>query len=172
MVASSKVDGVRAMVAPVLDSCGLVLEDVTIAPAGRRTVVRIVVDLPQDRAGGVTLDEIAEVSTLVSHALDGSTVLGSAPYVLEVTSPGVNRPLTEQRHWRRARGRLVTVGLSDGESRTGRLEDVDSDGILLEGDLLAWDRVASGKVEVDFSAPSDTAAQGTGEDRWTGTGEI
>jgi len=164
MVASSQVDGVRAMVAPVVDGCGLVLEDVTIAPAGRRTVVRIVVDLPEDRTGGVPLDDVAEASTLISHALDGCTVLGTGPFVLEVTSPGVGRPLALRRHWMRARGRLVTVDLGGSGNRTGRLEEVDGDGIRLGGDLLAWDRVSGGRVEVEFGTPSDAPVHGTGED--------
>src|SRR5437763_10645803 len=93
-------------IAPVVDGVGYDLEELVVTPAGRRSVVRVVID----RDEGVTLDDIAEVSRAVSAALDENDgELGRAPYVLEVTSPGVDRPLTEARHWRRNVGRLVAV---------------------------------------------------------------
>ena len=94
----------RALLAPVVEGLGLDLEDVEVTAAGRRRRVCVVVD----RDGGIDLDAVADVSKSVSDVLDASDALGSAPYVLEVTSPGVDRPLTQPRHWRRARGRLVS----------------------------------------------------------------
>src|SRR5687767_13711543 len=93
-------------IVPVVEGAGYDLEELVVTPAGRRSVVRVVVD----RDSGVTLDDIAEVSRAVSDVLDGEDDgMGRTPYVLEVTSPGVDRPLTELRHWRRNIGRLVTV---------------------------------------------------------------
>ena len=97
------------VLAPVVAATGYDLEDVTVTSAGRRSLVRVIVDAD----GGVDLDAVAEVSRVVSEALDGDADGGAAfagPYVLEVSSPGVDRPLTEPRHWRRAIGRLVQVG--------------------------------------------------------------
>ena len=97
-------------------------------PAGRRSVVRVVVD----RDEGVTLDDIAEVSRAVSEVLDrNDDGMGRTPYVLEVTSPGVDRPLTEARHWRRNVGRLVTVAVGPAgrtQEVTGRVTAVDDAG--------------------------------------------
>jgi len=96
------------VLAPVVSATGHDLEDVNVTSAGRRSLVRVVVDAD----GGVDLDAVAEVSRVVSEALDADAPGGPAfagPYVLEVTSPGVDRPLTEPRHWRRAVGRLVQV---------------------------------------------------------------
>ena len=106
---------VLALLAPVVSSAGYDLEDLGVTAAGRRSVVRVVVD----RDGGIDLDDVADVSRTVSDALDAldeaePDALG-ATYVLEVTSPGVDRPLTEPRHWRRNVGRLVTATLADGE---------------------------------------------------------
>src|SRR3954468_24237916 len=85
-------------VGPVVAGAGYDLEELVVTPAGRRSVVRVVVD----RDEGVTLDDIADVSRAVSAALDDNDGdLGPTPYVLEVTSPGVDRPLTDPRHWRR-----------------------------------------------------------------------
>src|SRR6059058_4887589 len=100
---------VRDVLEPVVAGAGYDLEDVTVTAAGRRSVVRVVVD----RDGGVDLDAVADISRVLSEALDADDVMGEAPYVLEVSSPGVDRPLTQPRHWRRAAGRLVTVTVAD-----------------------------------------------------------
>lgn len=156
----SSPDRVRALLHPVVDGAGLVLEDVTITPAGRRRVLRVVVDLPEDVEGSVDLDAVADVSRAVSLALDQSDVLGGAPYVLEVTSPGVDRPLTERRHWARARGRLVAADVGAGGERSsvaGRVLRVDDDGVALLTDAgertLAWQDLRRGRVQVEFDRP-------------------
>ncbi|MCU1592255.1 MAG: hypothetical protein JWP11_3511, partial [Frankiales bacterium] len=101
------------LLAPLVETTGADLEDVDVSKAGRRSVVRVVVD----RDGGVSMDDVADVSRAVSDALDALDeaepgMLGPS-YVLEVTSPGVDRPLTLPRHWRRNVGRLVTVVPTD-----------------------------------------------------------
>ena len=100
--ARAKLDGakLREQLEPVVAALGYDLEDVTAQRAGSRQLLRVVVD----GDGGISLDDIAEVSQAVSAALDESDPMGEAPYDLEVTSPGVSRPLTLPRHWRRAAG--------------------------------------------------------------------
>ncbi|MFZ0161012.1 MAG: ribosome maturation factor RimP [Kineosporiaceae bacterium] len=157
-MAASQVDGLRELAGAAVAGAGLVLEDVTITSAGRRRVVRIVVDLPADRLGGVPLEAVAQASQAVSAALDTSPVLGQAPYTLEVTSPGVSRPLTQRRHWSRARRRLVEVRLRDGGTVTGRVRAVDDDGIELDGTpavRLPWDRVERGAVQIEFGSSEE-----------------
>jgi ribosome maturation factor RimP len=164
---SSQADGVRALAEPLAASAGLVVEDVTVTPAGRRRVLRVTVDLPDDRTGGVPMAAVTEASQAISAALDGSDVMGGAPYVLEVSSPGVDRPLTERRHWSRARGRLVTVVGADGEQATGRLVAVDDAGVTLEGSPpLPWPQVRKGRVEIEFNRLDDDVenADDAGED--------
>lgn len=143
-------EGVRALAGAAVESAGLVLEDVVVTPAGRRRQLRVVVDLPQDRLGGVPMDAVAKASQALSEALDASDVMGGQPYVLEVSSPGADRPLTERRHWSRSRRRLVRVQLADGTEATGRLLEVDDDGILLGERRLPWADVARGRVELEF----------------------
>ena len=144
------VEGVRALAGAAVESAGLVLEDVVVTPAGRRRQLRVVVDLPQDRLGGVPMDAVARASQALSEALDASDVMGGQPYVLEVSSPGADRPLTERRHWSRSRRRLVRVQLADGTETTGRLVEVDDDGILLGERRLPWAEVTRGRVELEF----------------------
>lgn len=156
MAASSPVDGVRALAAPAVAAAGLVLEDVTITPAGRRRVLRVVVDLPQDAVGGVPMEAVAHASQTLSEALDASDVMGGAPYVLEVSSPGADRPLTERRHWLRARGRLVTATLADGRPIAGRLVAAGDDGVVLDDADAApvpWAELRSGRIELEFARP-------------------
>jgi ribosome maturation factor RimP len=154
--ASSQADGVRALAAPLAAAAGLVVEDVTVSPAGRRRVLRVTVDLPDDRTGGVPMEAVTQASQAISAALDGSDVMGGTPYVLEVSSPGIDRPLTERRHWSRARGRLVTAQLADGGEASGRLVAVDDAGVTIDGrSRLAWDELRKGRVEIEFNRVAD-----------------
>jgi ribosome maturation factor RimP len=146
---------IRALAEPLAREAGLVVESVTITPAGKRRVLRVVVDLPEDRTGGVPMDAVAAASRAVSAALDSSPVMGGTPYVLEVSSPGADRPLTERRHWLRARGRLVKAGTAGGPV-TGRLTAVTDEGpVLDDGRHLAWAEVTSGRIELEFGRPDD-----------------
>ena len=159
MARTSDRDSLLALLRPVVTATGLDLEDVVVTPAGRRRLLRVIVD--QD--GGVGLDTVAQVSTAVSVTLDESDAMGGAPYVLEVTSPGVDRPLTERRHWRRNAGRLVRASTTEGTSVEGRLTAVDEDGIEISHDgaatRLGWDRVSSGRVQVEFNRRDTTDKQ-------------
>lgn len=148
-------DQVRSVVAPVVLEAGYDLEDVELTPAGSRRVLRVVVD----RDGGLDLDGVAAVSRAVDAALEGSDVLGGSPYVLEVTSPGVDRPLTEPRHWRRAVSRLVEVPLTAGGSLRGRVLRADDHQVVLDvagaERELSYDEVGKGRVQVEFGPVRD-----------------
>jgi ribosome maturation factor RimP len=149
---------------PVVAGAGLDLEGLDVSPAGRRSVVRVLVD----KDGGVTLDDVADVSRLVSEALDALDeaepgVLAGA-YVLEVGSPGVDRPLTAPRHWRRSEGRLVRVERREGPTVTGRVlrgDDAEDGGVLLEVDgaevALPYAEVRKALVQVEFRREEEDA---------------
>lgn len=146
------------LLAPVVEATGHDLEALEVTPAGRRRVVRMLVD----KDGGTTLDDIADVSRSVSEALDDidarePALLGGA-YVLEVSSPGVDRPLTAPRHWRRNVGRLVTVHLADGTAETGRLTEADETEVVVGGRRLLLAQVVRGQVQVEFDRRGDVAA--------------
>ena len=143
----------RELVERTVAETGADLEDLVEQKAGSRRLLRVAVD----RDGGVTSDDLSEVSHALSVALDASNVMGEAPYVLEVTSPGVDRPLTLPRHWRRNVGRLVKVTLEDGGELTGRVADADEDaaGLLIDGAAeprrVAYADIAKAKVQVEFN---------------------
>jgi ribosome maturation factor RimP len=131
------------------------LESVRVTAAGRRRLLRVIVDSD----GGVSLDAAADVSRDLSAALDASDVMGDLPYTLEVSSPGVDRPLTEPRHWRRAVGRLVQVTAADSGLVTGRVVEADTGGVTLEADgarrWFDYARLGAGTVQVEFG-PAQT----------------
>ena len=144
---------VQAVLAPAVEALGFDLEDVRISPAGRRSVIKVIVD----RDGGIDLDAVAVASRAISDALDAAEASGAAPdtgpYVLEVSSPGVDRPLTEPRHWRRNIGRLVAATAS-GAAVTGRITAVDDAAVTLEvrgrPRTVAFADLGPGKVQVEF----------------------
>ena len=145
---------------PIVRAAGMDLESVRVGSAGRRRLLRVVVDAD----GGVSLDDIALVSREVSARLDATGAMGEAPYTLEVSSPGVDRPLTAPRHWRRAVGRLVRVPLAgrddDGPAAgpiEGRVIAAGDRGIILEADgdqrELGYADLGPGRVQVEFGPP-------------------
>ena len=143
------------LVRPEVAAVGYDLEALTVTAAGKRSVVRVIVD----KDGGVTLDDVADVSRTISDVLDrvdedDPSLLGTT-YVLEVSSPGVDRPLTEPRHWRRNVRRLVTAVAREGSPVTGRLVAADDDAVTLEVDgqerLLPLVGLVRGEVQVEFA---------------------
>jgi ribosome maturation factor RimP len=150
-------------IGPAVAAAGCELETVSVGPAGRRTVVRVVVDADT----GVSLDDVAAVSRAVTEVLDSrdTELFGDTAYVLEVTSPGVDRPLTEPRHWRRAVGRLVEVPVAGAPTRA-RVVAADDDGVELAdeaGDRArhGWAELGRGRVQVEFGR---LGADGDGPD--------
>jgi ribosome maturation factor RimP len=149
---------VRAVIEPVLAAAGYDLEDLSLSRAGRRHVVRVLVDTDS----GISLDGVAAVSRAISDALDaaeesdGEVLAGE--YQLEVSSPGVDRPLTEPRHWRRNVGRLVAVN-----GITGRLTAADDEGIVLDDREIGYAELGAGKVQIEFKR-LDEADFGDDED--------
>jgi ribosome maturation factor RimP len=137
-----------------MDALGLDLEAVDLTSAGKRRVLRVAID----KDGGVTMDDIADATREVSRLVDDTDVMGQQAYTLEVSSPGVDRPLTLPRHWRRNAGRLVKVNLLEGDAVTGRITSTDDDGAVLdvEGDerRIEYAEVKKAKVQIEFKKES------------------
>ena len=144
---------IAVVIRPVVEAAGLDLESVRVSAAGRRRLLRVVVDSDQ----GVSLDDAAAISRQLSAALDTVAVMGDFPYTLEVSSPGVDRPLTDPRHWRRAMGRLVQVTVTDAGPISGRVVAADSDGVTLEVEgarrRFGYAVLGAGAVQVEFGHP-------------------
>ncbi|MEO3743060.1 ribosome maturation factor RimP [Plantactinospora sp. B5E13] len=168
----------RAVIEPVVSAAGYDLEDLSVSRAGRRFVVRVVVD----HDGGIDLDAVADVSRALSKALDQAEESGgdlvAGEYQLEVSSPGVDRPLTLPRHWRRNVGRLVKVTVNpsgaageggtetEGTERrarqlTGRVVEADEHRVVLRTDdgqaEWAYPALGPGRVQVEFNRLDEIA---------------
>lgn len=141
-----------------LSELGLDLEAVELTPAGKKRVLRVAVD----KDGGVTLDDIADATRAVGQQLDDQDLMGEQAYTLEVTSRGVDRPLTEPRHWRRNRDRLVRASLRDGSQVTGRVSDSDDLGATLDvagaTQRVEYADVTKALVQIEFNrrTPEET----------------
>jgi len=170
-------DDLARLLEPVVSAAGMDLEAVRVSPAGRRRLLRLVIDAD----GGIGLDQIAEVSREVSARLDSSDIMGDIPYTLEVSSPGIDRPLTEPRHWRRAQGRLVSVSLAATDDSApsaataaarpapvlqGRVLVADDTGVTLDVDgdraEFDYDELGPGRVQVEFGRVAEDTVDDNG----------
>ena len=146
------------LISELVHAQGYDVEDVVVTSAGKHSAVRIMVDSD----AGIELDAAAEISRLVSELFDTLEEIGETPYTLEVTSPGIDRPLTLDRHWRRARGRIARIDLA-GETVVGRIGTLNGDSVAVviggRGGLtvreIALGDVQKAVVQVEFSKPSE-----------------
>ncbi|GAA2616280.1 ribosome maturation factor RimP [Streptomyces tubercidicus] len=170
-MSTTQSERLRGLLEPLIAARDLDLEEIEVTPAGKRRVLRIVVDSDE----GVQLDECAALSREVSESLDDSDVMGGAPYTLEVTSPGADRPLTELRHYRRAVGRLIKAQLHEGGELVARIIAVDDAGLDLEvpgvkgrkptARRVSFDEIAKARVELEFNRKADKHDEKTDENK-------
>ncbi|MEU5404064.1 ribosome maturation factor RimP [Streptomyces sp. NPDC005963] len=156
-MSTTQSERLRGLLEPLVSAADLDLEEIEVSRAGRRRVLRIIVDSDE----GATLDACAELSRAVSEKLDESDAMGEEEYVLEVSSPGADRPLTEHRHYVRAVGRLVRLQLHEGGELVARILTVDDEGLDLEvpgvkgrkptARRTAFDEIAKARVEIEFN---------------------
>jgi len=137
---------------PVVSRAGFVLEEVTVTPVGKRRLVSVVIDRENSNP---SLDEVTVVSKEISVILDTYSQMGEMPFTLEVTTPGVDRPLTLPRHWKKNIGRLVKITPKQGDKFIGRISEVSENQVKLEleKELLTVDLVdvSRAQIEVEFN---------------------
>lgn len=156
-MSTTQSERLRGLVEPLVSAEQLDLEEIEVSRAGRRRVLRIIVDSEE----GVELDTCAELSRAISAQLDETDVMGEDEYVLEVSSPGADRPLTEHRHYVRATGRLARLQLREGGELVARILGVDDEGLDLEvpgvkgrkptSRRIAFGEIAKARVELEFN---------------------
>lgn len=110
-------DQISEFISPALHKAGYFLEDVNLVSPGQHRIVTVIVD----GASALNLDQVTVASKLVSELLDDAPFMGETPFTLEVTSPGIDRPLTLPRHFAKNADRLLKVTKTDGEVVTGRI---------------------------------------------------
>ena len=137
---------------PAVTRAGFVLEEVTVTPVGKRRLISVVVDCENRNP---SLDEVTVVSKDVSAILDTDSQLGEMPFTLEVTTPGIDRPLTEMRHWKKNVGRLVKITPHTGEKYVSRIKEVLPREVILENKgsevSVAFSDISRAQIEVEFN---------------------
>lgn len=169
---SARTDRISADLTEVLAPLDLVVEDISVMPAGKRRLVRVLVDrdIPADSdptaaIPPMDLDQVAAATHVVSDRLDETDAMGEQPYVLEVSSPGTDRPLTLPRHFQRNVSRLIELSIPDTTPVTGRITRADDAGFTLEvagtrgattEQAYTYDDGLLGSVQVEFNRSSDS----------------
>lgn len=147
----ARIESLVAVVEGPLAELAIDVEAVELTPAGKRRVLRIAVD----KDGGVSLDDVAVATKAVDAAIEESGAMGEQPYTLEVTSRGVDRPLTLPRHWRRNAGRLVKLTLDDETTATGRIVSNDDTQTTVEIDgtdqVFALTTIVKALVQIEMN---------------------
>jgi len=110
-------DQISEFISPALHKAGYFLEDINVVSPGQHRIVTVIVD----GESALNLDQVTVASKLVSELLDEAPFMGETPFTLEVTSPGIDRPLTLPRHFAKNADRLLKVTKTDGEVVTGRI---------------------------------------------------
>jgi len=137
---------------PAVTRAGFVLEEVSVTPVGKRRLISVVVDCENRNP---SLDEVTVVSKEVSSILDTYSQLGEMPFTLEVTTPGIDRPLTELRHWKKNLGRLVKITPNTGEKYVARIKEVLPREVVLDlknqESKVHFSDIARAQIEVEFN---------------------
>ena len=142
-------DQIFELLKPLVTKAGLVLEEVQVQPPGKNRFVTVIVDSET----GLNLDQVTDASRIVGEAMDSAPFMGDAPYTLEVTSPGVDRPLTAPRHWRKNVDRLVKIIKLDGEICKGRIANATDEEVALDCCSVAYADIKRAVIEVEFNKP-------------------
>ena len=142
-------DQIFDLVAPLVTKAGLVLEEVQVQTPGKNRFVTIIVDSET----GLNLDQVTDASRLIGEAMDSAPFMGETPYTLEVTSPGVDRPLTAPRHWRKNADRLVKIVKLDGDVCKGRINSSTEEEVTLDCCTVSFADIKRATIEVEFNRP-------------------
>ena len=143
----SVIEVISSTVAPIIAGSGFYLEDVTLSSDLPKILTVII-----DGDTPLNLDQVTSVTKEISEILEHLPELGDFPFTLEVSSPGIDRPLTLPRHWRKNLGRLVTITLQDGSVVKGRIGELVDHLIKIDERELALSDIARAQVEIEFKS--------------------
>lgn len=137
---------ISAVITPALTSLGFYLEDLNITSAGKRSLLTVIVDADRH----LSLDEVTVATKAISELVENIPALGSTPFTLEVTSPGIDRPLTKPRHWRKNINRLVKIVLLDGSQITGRIKQAGESAATIDESVINYLDIKRANLEIEF----------------------
>ena len=142
------IDAITSAISPVIEAGGNYLEEVTVTNAGKLRIITVIVD----NEVHLNLDQVTAASREISEIIENIAELGDHPFTLEVTSPGVDRPLTLPRHWRKNKGRLVIVTKNDGSQQKGRIGESAECSVVLDTGEVNFADIEKAMIEIEFKS--------------------
>ena len=146
----SNKEQVLAVITPAIESLGFYVEDITITSAGKRSMLTVIVDGDTH----LSLDQVTVATKAIGEIVENLPTLGNNPFTLEVTSPGLDRPLTKPRHWRKNQDRLIKIVLTDGKEVKGRIKDSTETSVTVEDQTINFADIKRATLEVEFKKES------------------
>ncbi len=143
----SVIEAITSSIAPIIEAAGVYLEEVTLDTASPRILTVVI-----DGDTPLNLDQVTVVTKEISEILENLPELGELPFTLEVTTPGIDRPLTLPRHWRKNQDRLVTITLSDGSTKKGRIGELSEQSVAIDGEVISLSDISRAQVEIEFKS--------------------
>ena len=142
----SNKEQVAAAITPVIESLGFYVEDIAITSAGKRSMLTVIVDGDTH----LSLDQVTVATKAISEIVENLPTLGNNPFTLEVTSPGLDRPLTKPRHWQKNKDRLIKIILNDGKQITGRIKDSTQSAVTVDEQVINFADMKRATLEIEF----------------------
>jgi ribosome maturation factor RimP len=146
----SNKEQVLAVITPAIESLGFYIEDITITSAGKRSMLTVIVDGDTH----LSLDQVTVATKAISEIVENLPTLGNNPFTLEVTSPGLDRPLTKPRHWRKNQDRLIKIILNDGKEINGRIKDSTESSVTVDKQVINFADIKRATLEIEFKKES------------------
>jgi ribosome maturation factor RimP len=142
----SNKEQVTAAITPIIESLGFYVEDIAITTAGKRSMLTVIVDGDTH----LSLDQVTVATKAISEIVENLPTLGNNPFTLEVTSPGLDRPLTKPRHWQKNKDRLIKIILNDGKEITGRIKDSTQSSVTIDEQVINFADMKRATLEIEF----------------------
>ena len=137
---------ISAAIRPIIEATGNYLEELTITTAGKVKILTVIVDSDAH----LNLDQVTAVTKEISLVIEELPVLGDTAFTLEVTSPGLDRPLTKPRHWRKNLDRLVKITMTSGQVIEGRIGAATETSVLVDENTVSFEDIKRAVLEIEF----------------------
>jgi len=137
---------ISAAIRPAIEATGNYLEELTITSAGKVKILTVIVDSESH----LNLDQVTTVTKVISEIVEALPALGDTPFTLEVTSPGLDRPLTKPRHWRKNLNRLVKIVMTSGALIEGRIVEVTESTAMVGSEIVSFEDIKRATLEIEF----------------------
>ncbi|CAB4955974.1 MAG: hypothetical protein F2853_03720 [Actinobacteria bacterium] len=137
---------ISAAIRPIIEASGNYLEELTITSAGKVKILTVIVDSDTH----LNLDQITAVTKEISEVVEGLSEIGDGAFTLEVTSPGIDRPLTKPRHWHKNLERLVKINMVSGKEIQGRIGEATETTVLIGDQKISFEDIKRAVLEIEF----------------------